>query len=148
MSSHACIQLYTYWGFPTSMVYLYCISCVRYTILVGNPRYSCRYSYSWMCVGQHRLKSHCCNFSCKLCLSFEQSTFDYRAENWNYMSHTNMMITVCCPGLGQFFFWEFSIRSNLQGCNLSDVCWNLDTMYIPLRQFWREDFCLWIFWHA
>ena len=25
-------------GFPTRMVYLYYISCLRYTILVGNPR--------------------------------------------------------------------------------------------------------------
>ena len=24
-------------GFPTRMVYLYYISCLRYTILVGNP---------------------------------------------------------------------------------------------------------------
>ena len=29
-----------YQGFPTRMVYLYYISCLRYTILVGNPRYS------------------------------------------------------------------------------------------------------------
>ena len=28
-----------YWGFPTRMVYLYCMSCLRYTILVGNPWY-------------------------------------------------------------------------------------------------------------
>ena len=27
-----------YWGFPTRMVYLYYIACLRYTILVGNPR--------------------------------------------------------------------------------------------------------------
>ena len=26
-------------GFPTRMVYLYYISCLRYTILVGNPQY-------------------------------------------------------------------------------------------------------------
>ena len=29
-----------YRGFPTRMVYLCYISCLRYTILVGNPRYS------------------------------------------------------------------------------------------------------------
>ena len=29
-----------YRGFPTRMVYLYYISCWRYTILVGNPRYT------------------------------------------------------------------------------------------------------------
>ena len=29
----------TYWGFPTRMVYFYYISCLRYTILAGNPRY-------------------------------------------------------------------------------------------------------------
>ena len=28
----------TFQGFPTRMVYLHCISCLRYTILVGNPR--------------------------------------------------------------------------------------------------------------
>ena len=28
-----------YGGFPTRMVYLYCISCLRYTVLVGNPQY-------------------------------------------------------------------------------------------------------------
>ena len=28
-----------YPGFPTRMVYPYYISCLRYTILVGNPRY-------------------------------------------------------------------------------------------------------------
>ena len=27
------------WGFLTRMVYLYYISCLRYTILVGNPRF-------------------------------------------------------------------------------------------------------------
>ena len=32
-------QMATYQGFPTRMVYLYYISCLRYTILVGNPRY-------------------------------------------------------------------------------------------------------------
>ena len=30
----------TYRGFPTRMVYLYYILCLRYTILVGNPRYA------------------------------------------------------------------------------------------------------------
>ena len=30
----------TYWGFTTRMVYLYYISGLRYTILVGNPRYA------------------------------------------------------------------------------------------------------------
>ena len=49
------IILTTYRGFPTRMVYLYYISrvsdqngvsplyisCLRYTILVGNPRYHC-----------------------------------------------------------------------------------------------------------
>ena len=29
----------TFPGFPTRMVYFYHISCLRYTILVGNPRY-------------------------------------------------------------------------------------------------------------
>ena len=29
----------SYAGFPTRMVYLYYIACLRYTILVGNPRY-------------------------------------------------------------------------------------------------------------
>ena len=33
------ISLQWYWGFRTRMVYLYCISCLRYTILVRNPRY-------------------------------------------------------------------------------------------------------------
>ena len=28
---------------PPSMVYLYYISCLRYTILVGNPRYALFY---------------------------------------------------------------------------------------------------------
>ena len=30
-----------YRGFPTRMVYLYYKSCLRYTILAGNPRYPC-----------------------------------------------------------------------------------------------------------
>ena len=30
------LALTTYWGFPTKMVYLYYISCLRYTMLVGN----------------------------------------------------------------------------------------------------------------
>ena len=30
-----------YRGFPTRMVYLYYKSCLRYTILVGNPQYFC-----------------------------------------------------------------------------------------------------------
>ena len=29
----------SYRGFPTTVAYFYCISCLRYTILVGNPRY-------------------------------------------------------------------------------------------------------------
>ena len=33
------VYLYYIRGFPTRMVYLYYISCLRYTILVGNPRY-------------------------------------------------------------------------------------------------------------
>ena len=33
------IALSAYKGFPTRMVYLYYISCLRYTILVRNPRY-------------------------------------------------------------------------------------------------------------
>ena len=32
-------QWLKYWGFLTRMVYLYYISCLRYTILVGNPLY-------------------------------------------------------------------------------------------------------------
>ena len=31
---------YTFRGFPTRMVYLYYISCLRYTILVGNPQFT------------------------------------------------------------------------------------------------------------
>ena len=31
-----------YWGFLIRMVYLYYISCLRYTILVGIPRYHCK----------------------------------------------------------------------------------------------------------
>ena len=39
---------YSIWrGFPTRMVYLYYISCLRYTILVGNPRWICRSSAAW-----------------------------------------------------------------------------------------------------
>ena len=34
------------WGFPTRMVCLYYISCLRYTILVGNPWYRSLYSSS------------------------------------------------------------------------------------------------------
>ena len=33
-------------GFPTRMVYLYYISCLRYTILVGNPRFYMLSSFS------------------------------------------------------------------------------------------------------
>ena len=32
-----------YRGFPTRMVYLYYILCLRYTILVENPRYTSLY---------------------------------------------------------------------------------------------------------
>ena len=32
-------RMVVYQGFPTRMVYLYYISCLRYTILVGNPRF-------------------------------------------------------------------------------------------------------------
>ena len=38
-----------YRGFPTRMVYLYYISCLRYTILVGNPRYV-THIYCLVCV--------------------------------------------------------------------------------------------------
>ena len=27
-------------GFPTKMVYFYCMSCLRYTVLVGNPQHA------------------------------------------------------------------------------------------------------------
>ena len=37
-----------YRGFPTRMVNLYYISCLRYTIVVGNPRYA-RVSYFCIC---------------------------------------------------------------------------------------------------
>ena len=33
----ACRHLPTYWGFQARIVYLHCISCLRYTILVRNP---------------------------------------------------------------------------------------------------------------
>ena len=45
------VYMSVYRGFPTRMVYLYYISCLRYTILVGNPRYmsmplpSCMYIF-------------------------------------------------------------------------------------------------------
>ena len=51
----------TYRGFLTRMVYLYYISCLRYTILVGNPQYTgltssfhiflitiCLYNFAWL----------------------------------------------------------------------------------------------------
>ena len=44
------VKLWKYRGFPTRMVHLYYISCLRYTILVGNPRYvSIVYLYSAVC---------------------------------------------------------------------------------------------------
>ena len=46
-----------YRGFPTSMVYLHNISCLRYTILVGNPRiiylYFSKFIYSFICLFFH-----------------------------------------------------------------------------------------------
>ena len=33
------LSVWPYRGFPTRTVYLYYMSCLRYTILVGNPRY-------------------------------------------------------------------------------------------------------------
>ena len=41
-----CAYKCTCWGFPTRMVYLYYISCLRYTILVGNPRVKA----CWICL--------------------------------------------------------------------------------------------------
>ena len=44
-----------YRGFPTRMVYLYYISCLRYTILVGNPQYIAHFNQWWeqrWCHGQ------------------------------------------------------------------------------------------------
>ena len=46
--THTLFLTDTYRGFPTRMVYLYYISCLRYTILVGNPR------YALMSAGTHR----------------------------------------------------------------------------------------------
>ena len=37
---HSMKQLFPYRGFPTGMVHLHYISCLRYTILVRNPRYT------------------------------------------------------------------------------------------------------------
>ena len=39
-SNDTCVISWSFslwWGFPTRMVYLYYMSCLRYTILVGNP---------------------------------------------------------------------------------------------------------------
>ena len=33
------VSLFIYHGFPTRIVHLYYISCLKYTILAGNPRY-------------------------------------------------------------------------------------------------------------
>ena len=43
-------------GFPTRMVHLHYISCLRYTILVGNPRYASSVIYV-------HLKHDMCHFS-------------------------------------------------------------------------------------
>ena len=37
-------------GFPTRMEYLYYISCLRYTILVGNPRFLSVLPHSFFCL--------------------------------------------------------------------------------------------------
>ena len=36
-------RIHLYWGFPTRMVYLYYIACLRYTILIGNPHIHVKY---------------------------------------------------------------------------------------------------------
>ena len=56
------IGVKAYQGFPTRMVYLYYKSCLRYTILIGNPRYVslvfwCRETFHWLwwcsCIGDY-----------------------------------------------------------------------------------------------
>ena len=42
------IHTHIYRGFPTRMVYLYYISCLRYTILVGNPRYTYTHTHIYI----------------------------------------------------------------------------------------------------
>ena len=44
-----------YRGFPTRMVYLYYISCLRYTILVGNPGYASVCVYVFVCLVMYLL---------------------------------------------------------------------------------------------
>ena len=57
---------FAYRGFPTRMVYLYYISCLRYTLLVGNPRLV-------YCHGQQVMKyclhNHCCSLH-QICRGF------------------------------------------------------------------------------
>ena len=53
---HGCLMfvnamcLCIYRGFLTRMVYLFYISCLRYTILVRNPQYVCCVCGIWQCV--------------------------------------------------------------------------------------------------
>ena len=51
--------MFLFQGFPTRMVYLYYILCLRYTFLAGNPRFVCLFfffsvlfcfSFSWECI--------------------------------------------------------------------------------------------------
>ena len=60
---------FSYRGFPTRMMYLYYLSCLRYIILAGNPQYMCiityndcfvciitcyLYYYYWLCTTMYR----------------------------------------------------------------------------------------------
>ena len=47
---------HAYRGFPTRMVYLHYISCLRYTILAGNPQYAQTHTVVHLFTGSHKLK--------------------------------------------------------------------------------------------
>ena len=105
-----CSNKETYQEFPTKMVYLYSISCLRYTILAGNPHFIMRHHYtcrpSWSCdpnnmiINEHlKLYNWCCarvKHNPGIPVTSEQQRQDHSWYYSSYLSCINPLAFVFC----------------------------------------------------
>ena len=87
-SSVNSFNLWKYWGFPATMVYLYHISCLRHTILVGNP--------------QNKTKNKC-QFNCVLSCPFAPHGSHVASDStWCVAYYLHMVV----PWPQEYAFWR------------------------------------------
>ena len=99
-----------YLGFPTRMVYLYYISCLRYTIQAGNPRYvgvCVRYSHShW--------QEAACSLSFQTpgqmpCFFFQVFSFEVNTET-QFCLFCKISL-FCCPGCCRLNSYGYKLKT-------------------------------------